>query len=200
MAEVFLDGEKVDFQGSEPDSVSALWELLDGHLGQEGRVLDSMLLDGTDWSLGYEDRSYCRAEALSVSQGARIESLLVRALESGEDVSSGLALLSRKCLSQAFEQSKVEAMNLVEVVKPFLEVLGLVEMYGESHERGWANSLAQEMGLLNDAIGGWLDAVELGKSIPLSDRSALTFRPAFQAVCKLSQDSILGKVENEIGS
>ena len=195
MAEVFLDAEKVDFQGGEPATASALWELLDGYLGQQGRVLDALRLDGDAWTLGSEDRAYGKAEATSISQGARIEALLNGVMQGGEPLTEEFRELSRKCLSQGIEQSKRQAMSVVESVKPFLEVMGLVEMYGKNSDRPWTPALSQSMAALNEAIGSWLDAVEAGKSVELSDRSALSVLPALESVILQSNESIVGQVE-----
>ena len=50
IGKVYLDTERVDFEGKPPKSVLDLWALVEGFLGQSNRVIDEFLIDGVAWS------------------------------------------------------------------------------------------------------------------------------------------------------
>ncbi|MEM9160664.1 MAG: hypothetical protein AAGB46_16570, partial [Verrucomicrobiota bacterium] len=120
MAEVFLDGEKVDFEGTEPSSANELWNLVESFLGQQGRVLTQLTLDGEAWRLGDADCAFAKAEFSSESQGQQVEALLASVLEKADAVGAYLEAFSGACLARPWRETQKAAPDLLEVLKPSL--------------------------------------------------------------------------------
>ena len=65
---VYLDTERVDFEGEPLKSVLDLWALVWGFLGQSNRVIGEFLIDGTAWSPDLEEHPQSCSENFSLSE------------------------------------------------------------------------------------------------------------------------------------
>lgn len=199
MGNVFLDGEKVDFQGNDPESVVAAWQVIEEHLGGADRVLETATIDGVECSAdqaanieAYERIEFC---SLSVSEkllnlGTEWQEGCIRAVDT-------INSLAASVLSVPWNDSQSRTVELIESLRPFVEGFGVIEEQGRQRAASWANVFSKSYATGVAAIESVIQAVESQNCIKLSDQLALGFLSSWRALLDCLGTSVLPALKKE---
>jgi len=193
MPEVFLDGERVDFQGAAPESARAVCEAVASHLADAGRTLLEARVDGEAfaWDLIEESRQY---ERLQIKSGTFSEQLAVLCSEwiprcrshsaQAEDLSCGV-LVSR------WTDARERALSLLESQRGLLEALELARAFGEQAAEEWLPAFAERFSDLLGSIDAVADSIQASDVVALSDSLSLRHARAWLALAEGLEKSLL---------
>lgn len=192
MGEIFLDAEKVDFEGAAPATVAEAWTVVSEYLGGMGRVLEEMQVDGQAWDAekGDPNVGYGCIRFVSLSQGEKVFQLAQRWLSAGRALLPELEAKSVCVLSLSWESACQEASASLEALRPVLEGFGLMCQYGEQVQATWLSVALEGYGACVKSIETVLAAVDAGNVVQLSDGFALDLLVAWEA--------FLERVEGEL--
>lgn len=153
MAEVYLDGEQVRFDGPFPTSFSELLAVLERGVAASGRVLVGVSVDGSPSEGELDEAAFGgarRIEFLSLSVAEAIQRLAGSCRERASGLLDRLAPLSVEVLREPWPSV---ASQLVASGEPLAALLNDLGNLGEAAPySAWAHDLSA-------ALGTWLDAV-----------------------------------------
>lgn len=200
MGTVYLDGERVDFQGDAPATGGEVWNALEGHLGEQGRVLESVSIDGREVALedAGELGAFEKLEFRSVSLNQRLLSLCKLWLEEcsarareGEEVAA-------VALRSGWATSQERVVSLLEGMRNAIEGFGILENFGEQSEAAWSARFSEAFAAGIAAVDGVADAVEGRDCVALSDRLADEWAARWRTVAEVVEGEVLAALRKEV--
>lgn len=201
MGEVYLDGEKVDFQGNEPTSVGEVWNLIFGHLSGQGRSIDSVSLDGNetapealDADGGYETLSF-----RSVSAEEQLAEMCARWASQSREEAGKASTLAAAILRKGWNEGQAEVIAFLEGLRPLLEGLGVAQSFGAENEAPWLPvfTAAFEAGV--KAIDQVADALQAREVVALSDALAGDLSQGWQRLAETIEREVAPRLEEGAG-
>ena len=174
VSEVWLDGERVDFQGPPPSSPSEIWALLDQHLAGMDRLLVEMRVDGEEWNedISYPDRSYGKIEASSRSELENLKFAAAELIGKRETIESLWESTSRDSLNLGWQDFQAKMAQTLGGTQPLIENCGLLIQFASLKSLPWHDSLKIASESLNVEMGRAMDAFESSNCILISDIAA----------------------------
>ncbi len=171
MANVFLDGESVDFQGPAPGSASEVWSLLENFMGQSGLLIQRMLVDGKEWTPDVGDGSgeFQSIEVFSMTQEQNVSNMIGELLGQREGLLERWRASARAALSRPWESFREEAIEVLNATQPLVQCVGLLVEYSKNRDADWTSALEEVAELLNQALSSVMDAFEASNCIAFSD-------------------------------
>lgn len=184
MAEVYLDGEKVDFQGDAPATLAAAWAAVEGYLGSVERVLEEALVDGAPVSAEQAQGmgSYARAEFRSASFAAKLSSLCEEWVGQCSETLDAIGRLSASALRSPWSESQASCVACLESLRPQVEGFGMLENFGRQRGADWSGEVSARYAAAAKAVDRVVGAVESRDCVALSDRLALDLAPRWEAL------------------
>jgi hypothetical protein len=179
VADVFLDGEKVEFEGDPPVALGDLHNLLQGVLASSGRVLAGMQVDRQEFSpaLAAQPLAECgRVDAQSERAEDVVTELAHVLARELPVVVDATATLAERVLQLPWTEAQPECVAMADTLARCLE--GSATLAARQAVPGF--DLRVEA--LSGALGHWVDAVQAGDAAEVSLRLDSEVVPALQAV------------------
>lgn len=199
MGTVYVDGEKVDFQGDAPEGCQAVCELIQTFLGNQGKLVATVEVDGDTISVEEVSRIE-KFDTLSFTSISFLQHLLemcrtwsaecAMKLEAGRQI-------SRTCLRQAWGTSQTEAVNYLEGFRPLMEGFGVLQQFGSESEAAWLEEFAQAFENAVGKIDGLANAIEARSAVRVSDSLALEFVEAWGSLGTVLDTRVIKQLETQ---
>lgn len=187
MSEVYLDGEKVDFNGPAPASVAEVWALVDGFLSESGRLIRTMNVDGVEWTPGMDGGSdgFEVVRILAVSQLENLIESLEEFCGQRDEFLKRWKKIASRVLSVEWMSLQPEAIECIESVSPLIQSMEVLVDFGRSQNFDWVDVLANESQRLNGCVGKMIDTFEPKDSVGFSDLAAVDMTETLERICAL---------------
>ena len=195
MREVYLDGERVEFEGAAPRTLGAVWAVLESHLGASGRLLERAALDGAEWAASAEDglESWERLELVSVTVEDRLSGLARGWLEGADAMLAAVNALAGEVLRCEWSAAQAATVARLGELQPQIEGFGLLASY--AGDAGWESGgeLAEGFERCGAALEAAISAVERRDCAGLSDALAVDLGPALAGYLERVARAVLGE-------
>lgn len=200
MGTVYLDGERVDFQGDAPATGGEVWNALEEHLGQQGRVLESVAIDGREVALeeAGELGAFEKLEFRSVSLNERLVSLCELWLKECSGRAREGEEIAALALRSGWATSQERVISLLEGMRDAIEGFGILENFGSQSEAAWAARFSAAFAAGIAAVERVADAVESRDCVALSDRLAEEWAARWRAVIEVVEGEALPALRKEV--
>ncbi len=201
MPEVVLDGEKVDFQGDQPLTAEAVWQLVENYLGQIGRVIHVFQVDGKEWRISQETTStvYQQVEVQSLSQEEKLLAALMGIMSQRESLLECWRVFAVQTLSQDRQAMTKSGSAVVQQTRQLVEFMGVASLLGQSLNALWLEETQQATNVLNNFLDEWMSSLESSDPVMLSDLAEERLLPQLELLFALLQDKVKCDLENRIG-
>lgn len=153
MPEVFIDGESIQFDGPAPGSLEALLGLLEQALGESGRVLAGVSIDGVQVESGVAAGAYemaRRVDVVSLTVADAVARVAAGCARSAAQVRQEAENLATEVVRRGWSDVESGVLVLSERLGQLLQELGSLE----SHE-----SLGPVVHAWAEALNRWMDGV-----------------------------------------
>lgn len=193
MAEVILDGETVNFEGSAPATSRELWSVIEGHLERSGLLIDRFLVDGVLWTpdAGCGKEAYEKVEVFSITLERNIANIV------GTLLNDGLRLLDRwetgasTSLSKPWTKFQNEGLEILNETQPLVQSVGLIMEYSKMNQLSWSEAIRQSGEDLNASLSALMDSFEAADCISYSDTAATRVYPAIAEMFRVLSDEVV---------
>jgi len=171
MGNIYIDGEKVDFDGPAPASCGEACQLIDGFLAGQGKVIAEVVLNGESVSIekASEQGEFESLEfATTTPEQQLLEMCRVWSEACAKSV-EGLSQLGRSCLRQRWPESQSETLRFLEEFRSVIEGLGILQNYGAESRAEWSSDFGGSFERGVGAVDQVVDAIEAKSPTRLSD-------------------------------
>ncbi|MDQ8186180.1 hypothetical protein [Pelagicoccus sp. SDUM812002] len=202
MGTVYIDGEKVEFEGGAPGSCSEACSLVEDFLAGQGLALGSVMLEGEELTL--EEASSREGYELLEFRSASAQAQLLAMCRSWRDEIASLSIqireLSAFVLRNGWGESQDAVVALTEKLRPVIEGVGVLQQFGTDSEAVWRNSVSSgfQKGLV--AVDQVVNAVESRDCARLSDRLAGDLATSWEAVSGCLESEVIPILEEEVAT
>lgn len=199
MAEVYLDGEKVDFQGEAPASLAAAWSAVENYLGSVERVLEEARVDGAPVTAeqAQDTGNYVRAEFRSASFASKLSSLCEGWVSQCSENLTTARRLSSLALRSPWPESQASCVEFLESLRPCIEGFGMLENFGRQRGADWSAEVSARYAAAAEALDQVVGAVETRDCVALSDRLALDVAPRWGELVESVSEQALPALKRE---
>lgn len=200
MSAVYIDGEKVDFQGAAPATVGEAFGLVEHFLGENGRVIEAVLVNGEEMAVAdaVEAGSYERFEVKSLTVSQKLLAMCKLWQRECEGRVEESRTLASQVLRQKVSETNTQVVALLESLRPVLEGCGILENFGKENETGWSEGFAKAFHEGVGAIDRIADAVESQDCVAISDRLAEGLARSWESVSRELEQSVIVSLESEV--
>lgn len=196
---IYLDGEPVDFQGSEPASLDLALELIEQHLADAERTIDSLVLDGqrTEVEVARQvEGDWSRLEIKSERISVKLISVMRSSIDEGKKLLDTIDTLSRKALSQPWRLTQTEVLAIFDVIGPVIERCGLLVNFGQIYQKPWQARCQESFEQCGRALEQLVVSVEGKDCAQLSEACALRLAPSLEELIKVIDSQALPEMES----
>ena len=174
IGKVYLDTERVDFEGEPPESVSDLWALVEGFLGQSSRVINEFLIDGAAWSpeLGEPQEPCNEITIVSLSEEEKVAKIVDQLLDGEEKLTDLWRLGAQESLRQPWKIFQQKALDIFNETQPAIQCIQVLNTFGHQTQAVWERQLSQAEKDLSERLNAVIDHFENGDCVRYSDASA----------------------------
>lgn len=174
MASVRIDGELVEFEGPAPATASEAFQLIEGFVGGQGRVISAVFLDGEASSIESvaEHGQYDSLDFVTMAPEAQLLAMCRTWSEASAACIQSLGKVSSICLRMDWERSRSEVVDLLEELRSVIEGLGVLQNYGSESQASWSVAFGESFSGGIGAIDLVVDAIEARSPARLSDALA----------------------------
>ncbi|MDQ8201533.1 hypothetical protein [Pelagicoccus sp. SDUM812003] len=192
MSEVYLDGEKVEFQGDAPESCADAIALIENYLGGVGRVVERVELDGVERELQdlAQVVNYGVLAFFTQSAQQRLASLCGQWSEASSRIAEEAETLASVSLRVEWKESQMKVVDCLERMRPIIEGVEVARGYGEESQAAWTEALGQAFQRGIDSINAVADAVESGDSVRVSDQLASEVAPSWLTLGRCLREDV----------
>jgi len=197
MSEVYVDGEKVVFEGEVPDSPDDVFNLLMNVLSEQGRAVTGFVVDGEDaLSEGKTPTTYERIDAATLSHDELTLQVIREFLAKMEPLGEELKSYSRNILIVGWSEVFKRMEEFIDKIKPFADLLDNLSPYANAYSPSWKEEFANLATEQAECLEEVLSAFEAGDTAGLSDEVALALVPLFDRCCKFLSEVVAPDLEN----
>ena len=199
MSEVYVDGEKVTFEGDFPENPSQVYELLMSALSEQGRAVTAFKADGVDLLIQNQDipETFKRIDADSLSHRELTLRVTNEFLTQMKPLAGELKAYAINVLTIGWSEVFRRMEEFIAKIKPFADLLDNLGPYAKTYSPPWSDGLeklATEQSVCLEAI---LGAFEAGNAAGLSDEIALNFSPLFDRCRKFLSEKVVVELGQE---
>lgn len=197
MSTVFVDGEKVEFEGEAPESCQSVCELIQTFLGNQGKLVSSVEVDGKEIALeeasGIEAYETLAFVSISLSQHL-IDMCRTWGAVCDELVGNGRGY-ARSCLRQRWDETQSEVVNYLEGFRPLIEGLGILQNFGSESEAAWRDDFGASFENAVGKIGVLANAIEARSVVRVSDLLAKDFVESWSRLGVVLNEKVIVQLE-----
>jgi hypothetical protein len=199
MSEVYVDGEKVTFEGDFPENPAQVYELLMSALSEQGRAVTGFKADGVDLLAQNQDipKTFERIDADSLSHRKLTLRVTNEFLTQMKPLAGELRAYAINVLTIGWSEVFRRMEEFIGKIKPFADLLDNLGPYAKTYSPPWnegLEKLAAEQSVCLEAI---LGAFEAGNAAGLSDEVALNFAPLFDRCRKFLSEKVVVELGQE---
>ncbi|MBC2605774.1 hypothetical protein [Pelagicoccus albus] len=200
MADIYINDEKVEFEGSPPASCGQAYELIEGFLSGQGLMIDKIELDGVQVAAEslLERDNYSELRFRSVSPQSKLLQMCGEWSALCSQLTGKLRGLSGQVLRQGWAKSQSDSVELLEEMRPLIEGLGVLQNFGSESNLDWTSSFDQAFSSGVASIDEVVNAVESKNCVALSDRLADSMAPSWSKVEDCLQSEIIPGLEKVV--
>lgn len=193
MAEVLLDGETVNFEGPPPSSPRKVWELIEGHLGQTGLLIEQFLIDGAPWTpeAGDHKEAYEIIEVFSVTLEQNVANIVKALLSDKTRLLERWKTGASRSLSKPWAQFQHDGLEILNETQPIVQCIGLITEFSKQNQLSWSESIKQSGERLNKSLIPLMDSIETADCITYSDTVATGVYPAIVEVYEVLSSQVV---------
>lgn len=199
MGAVFIDGERVEFEGAAPATCGEACALIEGHLSSQGCLIESVRVDGELFSLeaaqGVE--VYEKVEFVSVTPQKQLLAMCGTWAQECAGRVADAGSVASFVLRNGRDGSRSRVVGLLEALRPLIEGLGILQNYGGETQASWAGGFSKAFEAGIASIDGVVDAVESGNCVRLSDRLALELSVSWAEIERELTGKVIPQLEEE---
>ena len=173
MAEVYLDGERVQFEGPEPANAGELLVLLNHVLEKQERCITRYVVNGINYLQVAEEHRplrFDRVEAVSQRQSKVLLDMVGDAMRNSAKLEGEMEEFSNAILRRPWSEMVREMQEFAQKLNPLVELLALLEQYGESRNEIWEE---QVQALHCDFTGRFLEILNAAENRDIAHLSDL---------------------------
>ena len=174
--EVFIDGEKVVFEGTLPATLGELRDLLERVLGGGGRVLAALTIDGREFRTEFSGTPLAEAariEAASMTIAAARERLRAASVASLAQARQFIQSLAAEVLRLPWDEAVGSCIRAAEMLGAVLQ-----DLPAATGELSPDHPVARAADELTRSLEQWMDAVQARDAAAVCLRSDSTVLPA----------------------
>ena len=199
MSEVYVDGEKVVFEGDVPESPDDVFNLLMNVLSEQGRAVTGFVVDGEDaLGEGNAPATYGRIDAATLSHDELTLQVIREFLAKMEPLGEELRSYSRNILIVGWSEVFKRMEEFIDKIKPFADLLDNLSPYANAYSPSWKDDFANYATEQADSLEKILSTFEAGDTAGLSDEVSLTLVPLFDRCCKFLREVVAPDLESSI--
>lgn len=202
MGDVVIDGEKVEFDGSAPQTCRDACTLIEGFLSGQGKMIESISLDGErlDIEAAFQREAYRTLEFTTTSPQAQLLTMCKGWKSGAVSLIEEMDTLSSSILRSRWNDNQTAVVSLLEKLRPLIEGLGVLQGYGKDSAAEWTSGfeVAFQRGL--EGIDQVVSAVESRKAALLSDRVAANLVGGWTQIVDCLGDQVIVSLEKEIAA
>ena len=173
MAEVYLDGERVQFEGPVPANPGELLVLLNHVLEKQERCITRYFVNGINYLQVAEEHRplrFDRVEAVSQRQSKVLLDMIGDAMRNSAKLEGEMEEFSNAILRRPWSEMVREMQEFAQKLNPLVELLVLLEQYGESRNEIWEE---QVQALHCDFTGRFLEILNAAENRDIAHLSDL---------------------------
>ena len=193
MSEVYVDGEKVTFEGDFPENPSQVYELLMSALSEQGRAVTGFTADGVDLLAQNQDipETFERIEADSLSHRELTLRVTNEFLTQMNPLAGELRAYAINVLTIGWSEVFRRMEEFIAKIKPFADLLDNLGPYAKTYSPPWSEELEKLATEQSTCLEAILGAFEAGNASGLSDEIALNFAPLFDRCQKFLAEKVV---------
>ncbi len=172
MGEIYLDHEKVLFDGPEPADAEALFNLLNQIMGEQERCIVSFEVDGCDFLRGQvktDLQSYDKVVATSSRRSNVYRDIIADFLNNNGNLSEELISYGAVVLSLPWSKVVARIEEFSVKMQPFQDILEALVAYGRDGNFVWLELLENQFGQLEKELEKFLENAARGDVGQISD-------------------------------
>ena len=199
MSEVYVDGEKVTFEGDFPENPSQVYELLMAALSEQGRAVTAFKADGVDLLAQNQDipETFERIDADSLSHRELTLRVTNEFLSQMKPLAGELRAYAINVLTIGWSEVFRRMEEFIAKIKPFADLLDNLGPYAKTYSPPWSEGLEKLATEQSECLEAILGAFEAGNATGLSDEVALNFAPLFDRCRKFLSEKVVVELGQE---
>lgn len=169
--DIYLDGERVDFNGDPPTSVAAVWTLVADYLSDQERLVESIKVDESPWDPDTDENreKWGRLDLTTITLEEKLVGMALEWKSRRMETCGRLSALAGEVLRRGWSEVQGEVYAVFEALRPLVEQYGALATFGEAKQKPWAEMLLALYGTFTEALGATSNAVESEDCVVLSD-------------------------------
>ena len=180
MAEVFVDGEKVEFRGESPGSLGDVLNLVQGVLSGEARVVVSIRVDGNEYRDDQAECSFDSADRIEIESLSEPEVLARLAGSSFQEIGAAAGegrLLCSEVMQNPWGRIRDRCIAVAEQFGAAVQNVSAVVVHS-----GEGSPLRAVAARVSEALNEWIDAIGQGDASAVCLRMSEGVLPAMDAL------------------
>jgi hypothetical protein len=199
MREVFVDGEKVVFEGDLPEAPAEIYELLMSALSEQGRAVTGFASDGVNLLSGEQPPpTFQRIDASSLTHRELTLQVIKEFLDKMGNIGDDLGSYSKNILTIGWSDVFRRMDEFIGKIKPFADLFDNLTPYAKTYSPEWSIGLEQFASEQADCLEQVLSCFESGDVSGLSNEIALRFVPMFERSRRFLAEEAVVELEQHI--
>ena len=199
MSEVYVDGEKVVFEGDMPEKPTEIYDLLMIVLSEQGRAVTEFVSDGVNLlSSEQSPETFQRIDASSLSHRELTLQVIREFLDKMGTIGDDLRSYSKNILTIGWSEVFRRMDEFIEKIKPFADLFDNLTPYAKTYSPEWSPELEKFASEQTDCLERVLSCFESGDVSGLSNEIALSFVPLFERSRKFLAEEAITELEQPV--
>ena len=195
VAEIYLDGELVVFEGNPPATLEELLALLHAAAGSRRGVVSDVICDGVTCTDADADRDLSILSRIDVHTVPVRVALRAVATECRSSCERSLQLLGevdRKVLRTAWTEAREDCVHLAQGLGSTLQQIAVLD--GPDETAGHHEPLQESATGVADALGRWIESVAAGDATRVCLRGEMVLARKLRAFAE-----VIAQIERGLG-
>ena len=199
MSEVYVDGEKVVFEGEIPEKPTEIYDLLMTVLSEQGRAVTGFVSDGVNLLSGEQlPETFERIDASSLSHRELTLQVIKEFLDKMGAIGDDLRSYSKNILTIGWSEVFRRMDEFIGKIKPFADLFDNLIPYAKTYSPEWSTGLDKFAAEQSDCLERVLSCFESGDVSGLSNEIALSFVPLFERSRKFLTEEAIAELEQPL--
>lgn len=199
MSEVYVDGEKVVFEGDMPGKPAEIYDLLMTVLSEQGRAVTGFVSDGVNLLSGEQPpETFQRIEASSLSHRELTLQVIREFLDKMGTIGDDLRSYSKNILTTGWSEVFRRMDEFIGKIKPFADLFDNLTPYAKTYSPEWSTGFEQFAVEQADCLERVLSCFESGDVSGLSNEIAQSFAPLFERSRKFLAEEAITELEQPV--
>jgi len=200
MSDVYLDSEKVTFNGDEPQNVRGVIEVLTRYLQENGRLVAEARVDGVDIVNLKEEaylKSFGRIDVVSNTEEEYLSGWVKQVSRDVSVLDRDMVSFSEEILNKPWDENTGRGKEILEGFVPILRLIEGLVFYGKQKEAEWIDELKEQLKGYRGSLNLYTSALALKDPASMSDIVALDLLPALRKTFALIEGPILAHFQRK---